>query len=1015
MERKFIIDKEINLNDYDYLRTKIYADNLTKIIDNTDKDKVFTIGLFGNWGTGKSSIIETSKNDFDQEKIKFITYDAWQYVNDSFRRMFLKKIREDLNYEETELLKKFYVNESTDVGNKYRLSSKRLSFILIGLIFLLAIITFIPFDFDYKFPVYSILTLLGFLITIISGAFHQLKISVTKPHLFAPEQFESCFKEMISNSLKKQNVLLKWVKGDKSKQNLEKIIIVIDNIDRCSNDIAYNLLTDIKTFLSSNSYSIVFIIPVDDEALRKHIINSNSNVENSDKDKEEFLRKFFNVTIRIKPYDETDMFSFAKQISEKYQLDFKPETINIASKEYAKNPRRVIQLFNNLLAELNYYDQEFIQRNETLVCSILIIREEYPDYYKQLVNSPKLFFDSKTDEQKDKNEELERFIRIAQNAIRNVEIADINKILTNSYNQFDDIDSDIKDSIITFDIKKILTRWESEKEKMIDFIVDKLINAIKNQLIDTELVSYFDIVTEINKQYPLDNHLAKRIDEKITPHLSIIISRTKNHENLCNYAYSRDKQENKKIKEALINNCNNKSALQEKEHWQSLFTAVLKVFNDKNTSIELSSIYTKYSQDIAYNNFSPEQFEWLISNEFVKQNITKLPMKDGNNEIIFDTNSTEYQKVKWLFENKHNIDESTYDHLFIHIIGENNDTSKMKGKTVDNIIDILKFVNPLIVLIPDSKLTTEPQILYNLIVNDKQVVKQQYANNHTILNNSQYFNSQYYNKVNFIDECISSNKYIQEIIDFVINIYRITNNNTSVDREIGKLINHTSLDKRFIELINKGYTLIPILDLVFDYKSENNFEDNDRLILLQHCFKQKSENKYQITEDKAKNKIDELLNFAQSQKSEKVYIFLESLIVQERYKVLLTDLIIEKDCDFINSLPQKFLKLAVGTFKKENFNDYANNFNFLKVIVQHGNDIQKGYVVNILTTKLDNNENIDQILDIIDTMRNIPSFDQSGLLHSHLDKYLRDNKEILSEELKNKLEKQIEKTGKGKK
>jgi hypothetical protein len=52
--------------------------------------------------------------------MKFVTYDAWQYVNDSFRRMFLLKLREELKYEETDLMKKFYENESTDIGETYK-------------------------------------------------------------------------------------------------------------------------------------------------------------------------------------------------------------------------------------------------------------------------------------------------------------------------------------------------------------------------------------------------------------------------------------------------------------------------------------------------------------------------------------------------------------------------------------------------------------------------------------------------------------------------------------------------------------------------------------------------------------------------------------------------------------------------------------------------------------------------------------------------------------------------------
>jgi len=438
---------------------------------------------------------------------------------------------------------------------------------------------------------------------------------------------------------------------------------------------------------------------------------------------------------------------------------------------------------------------------------------------------------------------------------------------------------------------------------------------------------------------------------------------------------------------------------------------ILEEFNDKDTSIALSSTYTKYShsQYIKSNNFSIDQFNYLISDECVKTKITELPLMKNNTDIL--VNTPERQKVKWFFENKQNISKETYGFFFTHIVGNNNDDSSARGRTIDDIARILKFVNPFLNLIPDKKLTTEPQILYDLIVNDRQVLKSQYANSNTFTN-SQYYNSQYYTSSNFIDECINADKYIQEIVDFVVNIYRISNDKIDVTKEIGKLLKHTSaLDKKFIELINKNYTLSSILNLIFDddenYKSKHNFEDNDRLILLQHCLNQKSGNEYLITEDKAKKKMDELLTFAQNQKSAKVFDLLESLITQERYKIILSDLIIEKNCDFISSLPQKFLKLAIGTFKKDNCNDFANNFDFLKVIIQYGSNFQKELIVKVIITKLDNNQDIEKLIKLIDLMKNVPEYDPDKLLTTHLKSYLRGNQDSLVEELKKVLEKQV--------
>lgn len=54
-----LIDKEIDLNQKDLLNTKAYTKSLADLILNSPADQPFTIGLFGEWGSGKSSIIKT--------------------------------------------------------------------------------------------------------------------------------------------------------------------------------------------------------------------------------------------------------------------------------------------------------------------------------------------------------------------------------------------------------------------------------------------------------------------------------------------------------------------------------------------------------------------------------------------------------------------------------------------------------------------------------------------------------------------------------------------------------------------------------------------------------------------------------------------------------------------------------------------------------------------------------------------------------------------------------------------
>lgn len=69
--KEIILDEEIDLNEFgatDSLNSNRYVKNLKKIIHGHDQKKTLTIGLFGLWGSGKSSIIRTAINEIKKEQ-----------------------------------------------------------------------------------------------------------------------------------------------------------------------------------------------------------------------------------------------------------------------------------------------------------------------------------------------------------------------------------------------------------------------------------------------------------------------------------------------------------------------------------------------------------------------------------------------------------------------------------------------------------------------------------------------------------------------------------------------------------------------------------------------------------------------------------------------------------------------------------------------------------------------------------------------------------------------------------
>ena len=187
---------------------------------------------------------------------------------------------------------------------------------------------------------------LAYVFNVLNNAFVVYKTSINKSRIFAPEQFEAAFLSAIDSITKRKNLrdrLFSWFKGAEIKA--QRVVIVIDNIDRCDHDIANELLKSIKTFLEVPEREVLFVIPVDEYELQKHLKRSKHNGK-------EYLRKLFNTSIKIKKFTEGDLFDFVKKLNDKYSLDLSSVQISLIAQEFSRSPRKIIQFINLFQAEL---------------------------------------------------------------------------------------------------------------------------------------------------------------------------------------------------------------------------------------------------------------------------------------------------------------------------------------------------------------------------------------------------------------------------------------------------------------------------------------------------------------------------------------------------------------------------------------------------------------------------------------------------------------------------------------
>lgn len=375
---------------------------------------VHTIGLFGKWGTGKSTIVEIMQRDLS---FPVFVFDAWKYQDDALRRIFLIKFVDfliDKNEPiDRSILEPLYkgTEERRDVPVEIGVETvakkwwqKTLEFIKKNWLFILAstlLIVWVVLDTkfgdrhivldlirNFSAAVASI-SLLGIIFKpVIEKAWEQLvnhfvssltpaakmKIKIEREEcLNSPEQFEKLFGEIVEKINK-------------------KIVIVFDNIDRVQGDVAIRILSTIKTFLDPiNTTGLVFVIPCDSEAIAKQIRNY-YGIDVDKFDSSEYLRKLFNVVIWNPEYIDADLQSYTEELLKKTGSisDYinSEDVALVINSALTNNPRQIKQFINNLIAatvianKTNVWDT--IKNNIPYLAKVLVLKEHFPDAYELL-------------------------------------------------------------------------------------------------------------------------------------------------------------------------------------------------------------------------------------------------------------------------------------------------------------------------------------------------------------------------------------------------------------------------------------------------------------------------------------------------------------------------------------------------------------------------------------------------------------------------------------------------------
>jgi hypothetical protein len=249
---KILTDKEIRDSKDDLIDFKWFSLTLKRIILSASTP--ITIGVYGEWGSGKTSIMQLTKKLLEKET-KTVWFNAWKYdIAYDLRVALIKTILNEMEKDES-------------IKNKVKDLSKKLNLLGLAKIGASFFIGSPNIDINNVLKQDEMLTLIG--------------------------EFEEKF-----------SLLVKDFAKDKS------LVIFIDDLDRCLPNKVVNILEAIKLFMDVEG--CVFVLGLNKDIIEKGIMHKYKNL---DFKKENYIEKIIQLSFNIPPLREKDAQDFIENLA----------------------------------------------------------------------------------------------------------------------------------------------------------------------------------------------------------------------------------------------------------------------------------------------------------------------------------------------------------------------------------------------------------------------------------------------------------------------------------------------------------------------------------------------------------------------------------------------------------------------------------------------------------------------------------------------------------------------------
>lgn len=375
----------------------------------------FSIGLYGSWGTGKTSVARILQSIASKANEIYVIYlDVWKYSSDPLKRWILleterqladknvvqnykfegRTLRSHLEFEE-------HVDDETKISLDRRVIALLVSIVIVTLVAITLVSLFVPENWKSNgalaglISVLSAVALTSALLTAVFGellksiagmVFRRTVRQTVAKQAFSSEKFGEMFCDLVMEATKDN----------------KRLLFIFDNLDRCSEETAVETISVIKTYLDEKN--CVYLIPCDESALVRHIARGylSQTEPNSDGYAREFLNKFFQVTIRLPSSADFDIEKYLnRQLQDAQMADLPTEALEVLVLGYmGQTPRQVKRVINDLVAfrslAVNVEKSGLLPAGSltgdlALLTKMSVISTQWPNFMTRLGEDPELW------------------------------------------------------------------------------------------------------------------------------------------------------------------------------------------------------------------------------------------------------------------------------------------------------------------------------------------------------------------------------------------------------------------------------------------------------------------------------------------------------------------------------------------------------------------------------------------------------------------------------------------------